>query len=108
MNVHHLHGPTPSYVIMVAMVWSLALVDDIPAQGSDLKDRIQSQTLEAALELVSPDIARLPLTLTAVRPRGASETADAWMIRGADRTGDRIGIYTDSEVFRWCELAAFP
>src|SRR5262245_41214326 len=63
-------------------------------------DRIDRQTLEAARLLTSLEIGRLPIDLTSVLPDSASPGIEGWTIPRTDGKGERIFVYTGSDIFR--------
>ena len=58
------------------------------------------QTLDTALTLSGLDDANLPISLAASLPASASHAAEAWTSYDADGTGERIFLYTGSDMFR--------
>ena len=57
------------------------------------------RTLERAILLAGPGVARLPIVLAATRPDGASDGVEAWVTRGPDGR-NQIGVYRESAAFR--------
>ena len=58
------------------------------------------ETLETALILAGLDRANLPITLATVAPSSASHGIEAWTSYDAAGCGDRIFVYTGSDMFR--------
>ena len=58
------------------------------------------ETLEAVLKLSAPDRASLPITLATVAPASASRGVEAWTTYDAVGRGERIFVYTGSDMFR--------
>ena len=58
------------------------------------------RTLERAILLAGPGVARLPIVLAATPPDGASDGVEAWVIRGPDGQVNQIGVYRESAAFR--------
>ena len=86
---------------LVAGILVIVQVSDTPPTSlSGIRKDSQRQTLEAALLLAGDEIARLPITLTSVRPDVASHNVEAWTDYRADGHGERIFVYSESEMFR--------
>jgi hypothetical protein len=85
------------------LVFALAL--PCPSRASGNPDLLERQTLEAAILLVGPRIANLPLELAPVAPDGASHGIEGWTTFRADGQGERIAVYTGSEIFRCARWA---
>ena len=58
------------------------------------------ETLERVLILAGLDRSNLPITLATAAPASASFGVEAWTSYDADGTGDRIFVYTGSDMFR--------
>jgi hypothetical protein len=71
-----------------------------PTQASHREDEIHHQTLERALLLAGSQFARLPITVTSVRPPASSEGVEGWTIFRPDGTGERIFVYAGTDFFR--------
>jgi hypothetical protein len=80
------------------LVFALALPGSSRASANP--DPIERRTLETALLLAGPRIARLPIELSPLAPDGASPGVEGWTIYHADGQAERISVYTGSEIFR--------
>ena len=58
------------------------------------------ETLQVAVVLAGLDDADLPITLVTVTPSSASRGAEAWITYDATGIGQRIFVYTGSDMFR--------
>jgi hypothetical protein len=84
---------------MALVVCSLAL--PYSAQASRPTSQADAEkALAGAILLAGPSIAGLPIVLAAVPPDEASRGVEAWTLRTADGNGERIVVYSGSEVFR--------
>jgi hypothetical protein len=80
---------------------SLAVTLSLAASATAGQDaRHERQTVEAARVLAGPDVAGLPIELASVLPNAASKGAEGWTIAGDSGKGERIFVYTGSEIFR--------
>jgi hypothetical protein len=70
------------------------------ARTADDPARVERQTLEAALLLAGIATAKLPVSLASVKPDTASAGVQAWTTVGGDGRGERIYIYSGSDLFR--------
>ena len=68
-------------------------------QASDPRNLDAQRTLERAILLAGPTVARLPIVLAATPPDGASDGVEAWVIRKPDGQL-QIGVYRESAAFR--------
>ena len=67
---------------------------------SDPRSLAAARTLERAILLAGPSVARLPIVLAATPPDGASDGVEAWVIRKPDGQVHQIGVYRESAAFR--------
>jgi hypothetical protein len=58
------------------------------------------ETLDRALILAGLDRANLPITLATVAPESASRGIEAWTSSDTDGNGERIFVFTGSDMFR--------
>jgi hypothetical protein len=63
-------------------------------------DPSERETLERVVVLAGLDGANLPITLATVAPASLSSGAEAWTSYDADGSGERIFVYTGSDMFR--------
>jgi hypothetical protein len=70
------------------------------ARASEDTGANQRRVLELALLRAGPPFAHLPIVLTTILPWTASPGAEAWTVFFEDGRGDRIFVYTGSEVFQ--------
>jgi hypothetical protein len=77
-----------------------ALAVPCSSRASDTPAAVERQTLEAALVLAGFTIAKLPIELASVAPKGASPGVEGWTLYRADGQGERIFVYSGSEIFR--------
>jgi hypothetical protein len=82
------------------LVFALALALPCASRASDNPDQVERQTLEAAILLVGPRIGKLPIELAPIAPDGTSHGVEGWTIYRADGQGERIAVFTGSEIFR--------
>jgi len=85
---------------IVAMAASATCPEKAHARPVEDATQAERQTLNAALFLVDRAVARLPIVLTAMMPDIASPGIQGWTSMGPDGNGERIFIYTGSDVFR--------
>ena len=85
---------------MRTVVWLFSLVCPVLAHAADQSGQVEARTLEAAIRLAGPSVPGLPIELAAVPPDRASRGAEAWMIRRANGSAERIVVYRSSDVFR--------
>jgi hypothetical protein len=78
----------------------LFLVSPSWEQVSDPRSLAAQRTLERAILLAGPGVARLPIVLAATPPDGASDGVEAWVIRKPDGHAHQIGVYRESAAFR--------
>jgi hypothetical protein len=76
------------------------LVLPLHVPGAWQRNAFDRETLETALVLAGLDRANLPITLATVAPAFASRGIEAWTTYDADGNGERIFVYTDSDMFR--------
>jgi hypothetical protein len=88
----------------LAPVLVFVLAMPCPARASDNPDPVERRTLEAALFLAGPRIAKLPIELASSVPDGASPGVEGWTSYRANGEGERISIYTGSAIFRCARL----
>jgi hypothetical protein len=69
------------------------------AQTVPSSQDIERRTLEEALLLAGPAIAKLPIELVSVAPDGASHGVEGWTTYHGDGRGERIFVYTGSAIF---------
>ena len=82
----------------VLMALTLALPWHLPwTPTGDASDR---ETLHVAVALAGLDHADFPITLATVAPPSASRGAEAWTSYDATGIGERIFVYTGSDMFR--------
>ena len=79
------------------VVFTLAL--SCSARASEDNGQVERQTLEAA-RLLAGRPGRLPIALASGLPDGASQGIEGWTVPRADGKGERIFVYTGSEIFR--------
>jgi len=77
-----------------------ALAVPSSSRAADTPSPVEWQTLEAALVLAGFAIAKLPIELASVAPNGASPGVEGWTVYGADGQGERIFVFSESEIFR--------
>lgn len=81
------------------LVFSLAL--PYSAQASRATSQADAaRTLAGAILLAGPSVAGLPIVLAAVPPDVASRGVEAWTLHTPDGHGERIVVYSGSDVFR--------
>ena len=78
----------------------LALALSLLPQPSRIERELDQRTLDAALVLANLHDGRFPVTLTSIAPPVASEGIEAWTSYGPNGSGDRVFVYTGSEIFR--------
>ena len=94
-------SPAEMDMFILRLILAFAMVSTVLAVG--VKDAIERQTLQNILSLAALDKTHLPVALTSVLPPGASPTAEGWTVYGSDGRGERIFLYTGSDMFR-CAL----
>ena len=82
--------------LLTALALSLPLLAGWASQGN----AVRRETLETAVVLAGLDRANLPITLVTVVPPSASHGIEAWTSYDADGNGERIFVYTGSDMFR--------
>ena len=95
--VNH-HGCAGMGMSMLRWVLALTRVSTVPV--AVVKEAIERRTLQDVLLLAALDEAHLPVVLTSVLPPSASPTAEGWTTYTADGRGERIFVYTGSDMFR--------
>ena len=66
----------------------------------DARSLAAQRTLERAILLAGPGVARLPIVLAATPPDGASDGVEGWVIRDPGGQVNQIGVYRESAAFR--------
>ena len=84
---------------MALMVFSLAFPYSLQA-GTPTSQAVATRTLEGAILLAGPSVAGLPIVLAAVPPATASRGLEAWTLLTEAGNGERIVVYSASDVFR--------
>jgi len=79
-----------------AVAWPATAQD---RRGGDT-DVVERQAFEAALALAGESRAKLPISLTSVKPDSASAGVQGWTTVGPDGRGERVFIYSASPLFR--------
>lgn len=77
-----------------------AVVATVTLARASNQPKVERETLDAALLLTGPAIAKLPIELASVLPDGASSGIEGWTLYRADGQGERILVYTGSKIFR--------
>ena len=83
------------HLLAVSML-ALALHSPWTSNGNE----VERETLRRVLILAGLDRANLPITLAPVAPSSASHGIEAWTSFDAEEDGERIFIYTGSDMFR--------
>jgi hypothetical protein len=82
--------------LLRALLLALPLYVESGSQGH----AVDRGTLEAVVVLAGLDRSDLPITLATVAPSSASHGVEAWTSYDADGHGERIFVYTGSDMFR--------
>jgi hypothetical protein len=72
----------------------------VRVEDPDLRSLAAQRTLERAILLAGPSVARLPIVLAATPPDGASDGVEAWVIPEPDGRVHQISVYRESAAFR--------
>ena len=83
----------------LAWITAFALCVSTPAWADDDVPRAQRAALDRAVLLTGLQFARPPIALTSTLPWTASSGAEAWTTYDDNNRGDRIFVYTGSELF---------
>ena len=86
-------------MVVVVLIAAGRVSTNGQASGSDPRSLAAQRTLERAILLAGPGVARLPIVLAATPPDGASDGVEAWVTRGPDGQ-NQIGVYRESAAFR--------
>ena len=84
----------------LAWITAFALCVSTPAWADDDVPRAQGAALDRAVLLAGLQFERPPIALTSTLPWTASTGAEAWTTYDANNRGDRIFVYTGSELFQ--------
>jgi hypothetical protein len=88
------------YIVIVGILGATARPAAASARSADYNEQTDGQTLETALALAGPHVAKLPIALTSLKPDNASAGAQAWTTVDLDGTANRIFVFTGSPAFR--------
>ena len=85
---------------MWRVLMGLMLALPLPWWWASTENASDRETLQVALAMAGLDHAELPITLASVTPPSASRGIEAWTSYDATGIGDRILVYTGSDMFR--------
>ena len=85
-------------MFMLRFILALAMVSAVLV--ASINEVIEQRTLHDVLLLAALDESHLPVVLASVLPHGASPTAEGWTTYAADGRGERIFVYSGSDMFR--------